>query len=124
FWGTRILAFVLESVSSAASAPLTLSVSFDGWMLGYALVLTTFTGLAFGLAPALHATRSDVSAVLKQDDFDPAAGRAWMRGALIGGQVAVCMLLLVVAGLLLRGLRHTQTVAPGFAIDGVHMLTL
>ena len=69
----------------------------------------------FGLVPALQASKQDVQTVLKQDGAG--SGRrtgGWLRGALIGVQVAVCMVLLISAGLLMRALYAAQTVEPGF----------
>jgi predicted permease len=91
-----------------------LDVAPDMRVFLYALGLTLFTGFAFGLAPALQASKADVNVALKQDAALPEPRRAWMRGTLMGAQVAMCMVLLVAAGLLLRGLYHAQTVDPGY----------
>ena len=85
----------------------------------YALGLTVFTGIAFGLVPALQGTTPDLTHALKNEAGFDRAGRTWMRSALIGGQVAGCMVLLIAAGLLLRGLYHAQTVDPGFDMTHV-----
>jgi predicted permease len=121
-WGMSALAAVV--LADASSTPLAIIVQPDIRILGYAIVLIAVTGVAFGLAPALQATRWDVNSALKQDDANPGSKRAWLRGALVGGQVTVCMVLLIVAGLLLRGLQRAQTVDPGFAMDGVQAVTL
>ncbi len=78
-------------------------------------MLTIATGLIAGLAPALHASRLDLQTMLRRDTNEPGrhSGR-WLRGGLIGVQVAVCMVLLISAGLLLRGLYAVETADPGF----------
>jgi putative ABC transport system permease protein len=89
---------------------------------GYSLVLTALTGIVFGLAPALHATRQDLSTAIKGDGgglVGKAAAGRMLRSTLVGVQVAVCMVLLIAAGLLMRGLYMAQTVDPGFEMKGI-----
>lgn len=84
-------------------------------VLWFGLGLTVATALVFGLVPALQASKQDVQTVLKQDGAG--SGRragGWLRGSLIGVQVAVCMVLLVSAALLLRALNAAQAAEPGF----------
>jgi macrolide transport system ATP-binding/permease protein len=84
-------------------------------VLWFGLGLAVTTALVFGMVPALQASRQDVQTMLKQDGAG--SGRrtgGWLRGALIGMQVAVCMVLLITAGLLLRALYVAQTAEPGF----------
>ncbi|HKP73498.1 MAG TPA: ABC transporter permease, partial [Pyrinomonadaceae bacterium] len=86
----------------------------------YTLLLSLVTGVAFGLAPAIQTTRPDLLAALKQSDssFGQSLGRGVfglsLRDLLVVGQVAVCLVLLVGAGLLVRGVLKAQTIAPGF----------
>jgi len=81
----------------------------------FALTLTFATGIIFGLTPAIQASKPDLNTALKEDSTG--SGRhagGLLRNALVGVQVAVCMVLTVAAGLLLRGLYAAQTVDPGF----------
>jgi putative ABC transport system permease protein len=76
----------------------------------------------FGLAPALHATRVDLSTAIKGDATTLLGRRASggkLRSTLVGVQAAVCMVLLIAAGLLMRGLYSAQTVEPGFTMKGI-----
>ena len=83
--------------------------------LWFSLTLTAVTALVFGLVPALQATKQDLHAVTQHNGADTAGlTRGWLRGLLIGIQVAVCMALLVSAGLLLRALHAAETIDPGF----------
>jgi predicted permease len=84
-------------------------------VLGFAVALTAATGLLFGLLPALHASNPNQYTALKHDAPGTARRGGWSRGALVGVQVAVCLVLTVAASLLLRGLYAAQTVEPGFA---------
>src|SRR6185503_4267583 len=81
----------------------------------FALALTFATGIIFGLTPAIQASKPDLNTTLKEDSAG--SGRhsgGFLRNALVGVQVAVCMVLMIAAGLLLRGLYAAQTVDPGF----------
>jgi predicted permease len=105
--------------------PFLLDIRPDFNVLLFALVVTFATGVIFGLAPALHATRWDLQSTLKKDSAG--SGRrttGLLRSALVGIQVAVCMVLMITAGLLMRGLYAAQTVAPGFDYQGVTVVSL
>jgi macrolide transport system ATP-binding/permease protein len=87
-------------------------------VVAFAAVTTVVTALAFGLLPALRASRPDVSSALK--DAAAAAGggaaRARIRNSLVVVQVALTLLLLVCAALFVRGLTHARGVDPGFTL--------
>ena len=113
-WSEQALVqWVISRIPSGGEAPV-LNLTADYRVFLYALALTLLTGLAFGLAPALQASRADLNLTLKQDAALPEPRRNWMRGGLLGAQVAMCMVLLIAAGLLLRGLYHAQTIDPGY----------
>jgi predicted permease len=106
----------------AGTPPLALNASSDFRVLGYALGLSIVTGLAFGLAPALHATRADLSLAMKGEGAEVMSGSyrgGWLRSSLVGLQLAVCMILLICSGLFLRGLQRTYTFNPGFSMSNV-----
>jgi predicted permease len=90
-------------------------------VLAYALLLTLFTGAAFGLAPALKSSRLDLNSSMKGDGTASSGKKSgrFVLNTLVGSQVALCMVLLLAAGLLLRGLYNAQTLDPGFEIKGV-----
>jgi putative ABC transport system permease protein len=86
-------------------------------VLAYACAVTLLTALACGLLPALRASRPDLSSDLKQECGEPALhlhAVGWWRRILLAGQMLVTMVLLLAAGLLLRGLYQAETVNPGF----------
>jgi macrolide transport system ATP-binding/permease protein len=88
-------------------------------VLAYALALTLLTGVAFGLLPALQSSRLDLNTALKGDGAFTGSGRKSgrvLRNLFVGAQIAVCMVLLLAAGLLLRGLYNAQTLDPGFNV--------
>ncbi len=94
-----------------------LELGVDGRVFAFALALSLLTGVIFGLAPALRASRPNLVPVLK-DAAEPGR-RSRLRDALVVGQIATSLLLLVGAGLFLRTVIHTATVDPGFDPDGV-----
>ncbi|MGH9846737.1 MAG: FtsX-like permease family protein [Blastocatellia bacterium] len=93
-----------------------LSFSPDWRVLGFALLLSLLSSVAFGLVPALRATRPDLIAVIKDDSaaFGGGLTRSWLRNGLVVAQVALCLLLLIPAGLLLRALTSVLAADPGF----------
>jgi len=96
-------------------------LSPDFSVLLFAVTLTVGTGLLFGLAPALHLSNPDLHGAIKQGAAGGSVSRAGgrLRGSLVGLQVALCMTLMIAAGLLSRGLYATYTADPGFAYRDV-----
>jgi predicted permease len=116
-----IAQFVLAHLPHGAPR-LVWNVNPDLRVLGYSLVLTVLTGIVFGLAPALHATRQDLSTAIKGDGgrlIGKAGAGGVLRSTLVGVQVAVCMVLLIATGLLMRSLYVAQTIDPGFEMKGI-----
>jgi predicted permease len=116
-------AIVRLVASDPSSTPFSLSIVPDIRIFAYSLGLVALAALGFGLVPALQATRPDLTQALKTDEADSTSGRRWLRHWLIGGQVATCMVLLIAAGLFLRGVQRAQTVDPGWSMDGTTMMT-
>ena len=98
-----------------------LPVSLDLRVLAFTAAVAVLSGLLFGLAPALRSTRVDVYPQLKQSGVAATRGSArFLSGkTLVGGQVALCLLLLVAAGLMLRTLQRLQRVNLGFDRDNL-----
>jgi predicted permease len=106
--------------------PVELEVAVDWRVLLFALALSLATGIALGLAPALPASRQDVVPALKDEALVHADGgrRSRLRDFFLVSQVALCLVLLVGAGLLLRGLRNAGAIDPGFDPDNVLVLSV
>jgi predicted permease len=121
-WAGRAL--MTAGTPSQIPVPISLNLTPDHRVLWFTLAVTLATGLVFGLAPALRASRADVVTALKTDT--PAirlGGRRFsLQGGLVVGQVSLSTLLLVGALLFLRTLRAAATIDPGFRAD--HMLLL
>jgi len=122
FWSFMRITQLVASHLPHNFPPMALNVAPNLQVLGYALVLSLVTGIAFGLVPALRSSRPDVNTAIKGDGTSFGAGKKsgrFLLNTLVGSQVAVCMVLLLAAGLLLRGLYQAQTIDPGFEIKGV-----
>lgn len=126
FWSFEALVRLLLAHVPAGVPTIALSVRPDLRVLAYALVLTVTTGIIFGLAPALQASKPELNLALKEEGAGRHGygSRSWLRSALVTAQVSVCLILLLTAGLLGRGLREAQTIDPGFATKDVSVLTL
>ena len=105
---------------------ISLNVSPDAAVVAFAVALTVATGMLFGVAPALHVSRPNLHATMKPDSASAGGDRHGrrLRGALVGAQVALCMVLMMAAGLLLRGLHATYTIDPGFEYRNVALISL
>ncbi len=99
-------------------------ISIDGAVLAFTLVVACSTGVLFGIAPALQATRISLSEALRESGRSggPGAGRKDLRRALVVAQVSISMVLLTGAGLLARSFWRLMQVSPGFETE--HVLTL
>ncbi len=116
FWLSRLLLVFRPPVG----VPLWLDVGVDSRVLAFTAAVALATAIVFGLMPALHASRADLTTALK--GLSSGGGRSRLRGALVVSQVAVSSLLLVCAVLFLRTLMNSRTLDPGF--DVKHVLVL
>ena len=95
-------------------------VQLDVRVLLFALGLTVVTGLLFGIAPAMRATRVEIGEVLKQGGRDSDGSmRGRLRNGLAAGEVALATVLLIGAGLLIQTLINLQHVRLGFDSHGL-----
>ncbi len=102
-----------------------LSLALDGRVLLFTLCIALATGLMFGLAPALQATRPNLVLELKERaGGEVFTGRRFgLRHVFIVAQVALCMVALIGAGLFLLSLRNAQQTDPGFNTQNLAMLS-
>jgi putative ABC transport system permease protein len=89
-------------------------IQVDGLVLAFAACLTLLTGLLFGIAPAWHAAKTDLIAMLKQASRGTSGGRTRLRRALSAAEMGLATLLLIGAGLLVETLLNLQRVRLGF----------
>jgi predicted permease len=121
---------LLVSADLQLPIPIIDSVAIDGRVLGFTALLAIATGVLFGLAPALQASKADVVPVLKNELVPAATGRRGVAGmfslrhVLVIAQVALSLVSLIAAGLFLRSLRGAQATDTGFETRGVLVMTV
>jgi predicted permease len=101
-----------------------LNTSPDGFVFGFALLLSFATSVLFGVVPALQSTRLDLATIMKDDLSARSASKGRLRAALVVSQVAVSLVLLVGAGLVWRTFQSAQEADPGFDARNVALLAL
>ena len=112
------------------SVPRIEDIGIDRTALLFTFLISLASGVLFGLAPALRISRLDLSATLKDASRGSAGTSAvWGRGnslrrLLVIAELALCVMLLIGAGLLIRSFAHLQNVSPGFNAKNVLTLEL
>ncbi len=99
----------------------TLDLGISGRIAAFALGMSVLTGLVFGLLPALEGSRVDAAAVLKDGGAGSGLRRSRLRDSLLVAQIALSLVLLVGAGLFVRGLQRALATDIGFVTDRVAM---
>ena len=96
-------------------------ISLDWQVVAFAIGLAILTGIVCGIAPAFAALRTSVNETLKEGGRTGAAGtgHARLRSALVVGEIAIALVLLVASGLLLRSFEKMRTVNLGFRPDHI-----
>jgi predicted permease len=124
-WGVQLLTLLLAN----GQPNFTLHAQLNWHVLAAAAALSMSTGILFGLAPALRATRVDIVSSLKENRTQSSAARVWLARvtlgrALVVTQIAISLLLLVAAGLFLRTLSNLQSIEVGFNRDNILLFQL
>jgi putative ABC transport system permease protein len=114
YWATRLLA----AVQLPAPVPLALDLAIDVRVLAFTTLVAVMTSLAFGLAPALTASRVDLVGALKGSAGE-GRGHGRLRAGFLVAQVSMSVLLLIAAGLFIRGFRNARSFDLGFDTDRV-----
>ena len=116
-WGVDLLI-----ASAPDSIPRIQEVGVDARVAGFTALVSLATGLVFGLAPALRASRAPLNDALKEGGRAGGGGVHGFAGrALVVSEVALSLVLLIAAGLLIHSFTRLQDVAPGF--DSSRLLT-
>ena len=122
--GLLLASFGIDALAAiyADTIPRFAEVRINTPVLFFALALSVLTALAFGLAPALRATKIDINAALKDATLGgvtAGARRNHLQSALVVSEVALSLVLLVGAGLLIQSFLRLRAVEPGFELDRV-----
>ena len=121
FWGVDLLVALAGDRLPRAEA-----IGPSARMIWFTMVVSVTTGLFFGLVPALRATRSPSTAVLREGGrtSTEGLGRYGLRGLIVVAETALAMVLLIGAGLMLRSFWHMVNVDPGFRTENVVSLSV
>ena len=115
---------LLTALKPAVPLPVNVEFHTDWRVLSFTLLLSVLAGIIFGLVPALQASKHDLVPALKDQSQQLGDRRRTfsLRNALVIGQVALSIVVLIGAGLFLRSLSHARAINPGFEAE--HILTL
>jgi len=124
FWALRLLHASLPELL-IVTQPNVLDLGIDRLTLGFTIAVAAISALLFGGIPAIRAGRASTSDTLKSGGHG-AAGvpHRGLRAALMVGEVALSLVLLVAAGLLVRTFGQLQKIDPGFNADRVLTMTI
>src|SRR2546425_3073007 len=115
-WGVEVMTRLIPS-SVGGKILGVVRVQEDSDVLLFALAVSVLTGILFGLAPAIAATRANLAECLKEGAQAAGAGprRGWLRGALAVGELSLAPVLLIGAGLMIKSFFPGLSVDPRFA---------
>lgn len=101
-------------LSVIPEAGLDIDFTPNATVFAYMFLISLITGVTFGLVPAIESTKLNLTAALRSTRNRPHLSRPHLRNLLVIGQVAVSLVLLIGAGLLVRGLQQAQSTDLGF----------
>ncbi|MEP6820304.1 MAG: ABC transporter permease [bacterium] len=118
-WANQLLISYLQTTPLAS-----LDLRLDYRVLAFTLAVSVTTGIVFGLAPALQASRLDIVMALKSEGGLQRADsrRSRLRAMFVTAQVTLSVVLLIGAGLFIRSLQSANAIDPGFRVE--HALTI
>jgi putative ABC transport system permease protein len=121
WWATA----ALSAIQLPLTIPLVFSLRIDGRVLFFTIIVTLLAGLIAGLAPALQASKPSLVADLRGEAIGPRVVRnRWtLRDGLVAGQMAITVMLLVVAALLTRSLIAAQRTSAGIPIERLAVIS-
>lgn len=114
YWATGLLLALAPTDKS-----IVIDSVIDYRMYIFTLLLSLITGIIFGLAPALQASKPNLIPALKNEVFRPSTNRRRpsLRNIFLIAQVALSIVLLVCAGLFVRSLQNAKSIDPGFTVE-------
>jgi putative ABC transport system permease protein len=121
WWGTAALIRLIPE-----NVPRLAEINLDSRVFGFTLLISVATGVVFGLAPALQASKVELTEAMKEGSRNAGAGggRGRLRGALVVSEIAIALVVLIGAGLLLQTFRRLQQVDLGFDMRNILTATV
>src|SRR6185369_1287860 len=120
FWGVP----ALVALAPEGRIPRMEMIRVDGYVLAFTFGVSVVTAIAFGLAPALQATRRDVRDSLSQGGRGLTRRHEGVRSVLAVSEIALALVLLAGAGLMLKSFLRLRAVHPGFEPSNVMIMTV
>jgi predicted permease len=114
---------LFQQIQIPTDLPILFTFELDRRALTFGLIVAVASALLFGLAPAIQNSRVDLTSVMKGTEDVMGGRRSWGRSLLVAGQVAVSVVLLVIATFSYRGFRQELTSGPGYRIDHLLMMS-
>ncbi len=104
--------------------PIVIDTSFDGLVFGFTFVVAVLSGVIFGLAPALQASKVNLVPALKEETTSWLFRRSRMRSGLLVGEIALSLGLLICATLVWKSQASAGHINPGFDARNVELLSM
>src|SRR5262249_32006383 len=115
---------LFRQIEIPTDLPIVLAFRMDQRALAFSLIVAVASAVLFGLVPAIQATRTDLTAVMKSGEgIGAGRRRRWGRPLLVGGQVGGSVVLLVIAFFIYRECRHQLAQGPGYRTDHLLMMS-
>jgi predicted permease len=114
---------LFRQIEIPTDLPIRLAFEMDRRALLVSLAVSVVSAVLFGVVPAIQAARTDLNAVMKASESTaPGTRRRWGRTVLVGGQVAISVILLTLATFMYGGFRAQLIAGPGYRTD--HLLIM
>ncbi len=125
-WALHLLIVEIASALPSFGGTIALETTPDIRIFTFTLFVSCTAGVAFGLTPASQASKADVNSAIKEDGttFGQRLSRSRLRGILVAGQMAACLVLLISSALLLRGSQRALKINPGYNAQSVAFLEM
>ncbi len=115
---------LFASIPIPSDVPISFDISLDRRVLVFTLIVSVVSTFLFGLMPAWRSSRSDVVSALRARDTDGSKkARLWGRNVLVSAQLAVSVVLLIVAAVIFTGFRSQVVHGPGFETDHLFLMS-
>ena len=114
---------LFRSIQLPTDLPVSLNFQLDRRALTFSLIVAVVSAVLFSLIPAIQASRTDLTAVMRATDAVARGRRRWGRNLLVGGQVAVSVVLLVLGAFMYRAFDEQLSSGPGYKTDHLVMMS-
>ncbi len=114
---------LFQQIQIPTDLPVALTFQLDRRTLVFSFMVAVLSAILFGVAPAMQTSRADLTMIMKGGESTVRQRRRWGRGLLVGGQVAVSVVLLVLAAFMYRGFQRQLSSGPGYRTDHLLMMS-